>query len=137
MLQLECDPVPCPACGNYQTDMVRLLQRRYQSWMRVLGVALIAVGTLACAMAFGMGFRAWPILVAMPACGLGLVCLRIGLARRFNPNRQPGCEARKAAGKQAGYFVPTRNPHGIDFIVGRDGIVEDVRYLETHDWLSS
>jgi hypothetical protein len=136
-LQLECDQIPCPECGSYQPDMVPLLQRRYQSGMRVLGMILIVVGTLACAMAFGMGFRAWPVLAALPPAGLALICLRIGLARGFNPNHPSGSKARKAAGKQAEVFVPTKSLHGIDFIVGRDGTVEDVRYMEIHDGLSS
>src|SRR5437660_898184 len=30
ILLLDCDAVPCPSCGSYQPNMVRLLKRRHR-----------------------------------------------------------------------------------------------------------
>src|SRR5262249_10941078 len=101
MLQFEYDPIPCPSCGHYHPEMTRLLKRRYLPALRLAGIVLLALGTVAFAAAFGFGVAAWPFVAALPATGLMLVLLWLGLVRRFDPNAADGVEARKAAGKQA------------------------------------
>jgi hypothetical protein len=129
MLQVECDPIPCPSCGGYQPDMIRLLKRRYCAGLRLAGFGLLAIGTVACAVAFGIGLPAWPVVAALPTAGLGLVLLRLGLVRRFDPHAPARTEARKAAGKQAAIVVPPNNGNGTAFVVAPNGTVSDVRYL--------
>jgi hypothetical protein len=128
VLQIECDPVPCPSCGSYQPDMVRRLKRRYCASLCASGAVLLAVGTAAWGVALGVGFRAWPFVAALPAAGLALLLLWFGLRRRFDPNARAGAEARKAAGKQA-EVVPPGVGNGPAFVVAPDGTVSDLRYM--------
>src|SRR4051794_27489036 len=107
-LQAECDPVPCPACGAYQPDVVRRLRGEHLGWMRAAGLAVSAVGAFACALGFVLGWTAWPAILSVVGAGLGLVLLRVVLARRFDPNDPAGAEARKAAGKRAEVAAPAR-----------------------------
>ena len=129
VLQTECDPVPCPSCGNYQPSMIPLLRHRHRSGMRWIGALLVGAGLVACAVACGWGLRAWPVLAGLPMAGLGLILLRRRLADRLDPNSPAGSEARRTAGMQSADFVPVKNDRGIDFIVAPDATVEDIRYM--------
>jgi hypothetical protein len=136
MLQFECDPIPCPSCGSYQLDMIRLLKRHYRTGLRLAGVVLLAAGTVICAVALSIGWPGWPGVALLPAVGLGLVLLRAGLVRRFDPNTPAGKEVRKAAGKQAEFVVPDSTGHETSFVVAPDGTVSDVRYMNVQSFPS-
>lgn len=92
-------PAACPDCGWYQKNMVAELRRRYKSWMRLLGLALLAAvgGFAGLAFIIGSGqpddsgnvlMRPLPLALAaiVAVAGGALLCARYDLAKRFDPN---------------------------------------------------
>lgn len=128
MLHLEHDAVPCPGCGSYQPEMLPAVRREYRRGLRNLGVAVAALGMLACAVAYLAGWPDWWLLLALPAIGAGLIGLWAYLLARFDPNGATGAEERKAVGaKRADEPLP-RGAEDRDFVAGPDGTI-DVRYM--------
>lgn len=77
-------PVPCPHCGSYQDDMVRLL--RSEGTSRVPLMAGLTVGALSfIPLAFGIPYL-WVLTVAGLAVGLALIGYGDVAAATFDPN---------------------------------------------------
>lgn len=95
-----CEPVPCPHCGWYQDNMVRLVRSRHRSWMNTLAIGLFVVFVACSALAAlvysnALGQRngppPWsPLVIAVAslalAVSIGLVIGRRHLARQLDPN---------------------------------------------------
>jgi hypothetical protein len=113
-LEKTCDPVPCPACGWYQQNMVARARYLRYKWMSTLAIAMLPIGLilgLAGGIMTGIHDRdpdsipffviaiIWGIaavaLLALPS----LVAIRIWLRRRFDPNLG-NVEERKTLGQQ-------------------------------------
>lgn len=129
VLQLECDAIPCPQCGSYQPEMVRLLKRQHRSGLWLTGLLLLAVGAAVCGVLFGLGVPWWPVAMVVPVGGLGMLLVRLGLVRRYDPNAPAGSDARKASGQQAEIHVPPSSGPGTHFVVTPDGKVSDLRHM--------
>jgi tellurite resistance protein len=97
------DPVACPACGWFQTDMRRLLKRRRLNWMLWVSLPVAFVCLL-----IGLGGANLDWLIASLStalCGtvLGLVWFVV-----HNPNRDhegPGGRHEKRASKSRGILL--------------------------------
>jgi hypothetical protein len=99
-LKGDCDLVPCPECGWYQSHMLRFVRRRYCRSVPAASVffVLLSAPFLACAAVRvypGLGpgsepepWTAWsaPIGAVFMAIGLGLCLRRFVQAARYNPN---------------------------------------------------
>jgi hypothetical protein len=96
-LATECDPVPCPACGWYQADMVATIRRAYRRWMTVAGAILLAASapSLAFTISCATGLRLteettvltlWFLTASLAVAGLGLIVARKIMASRYDPN---------------------------------------------------
>ena len=47
MLAAALDPVPCPQCGWYQSNMIGAAKKRYASWMSALGIICFVSAAIA------------------------------------------------------------------------------------------
>jgi hypothetical protein len=101
------DPVPCPACGWYQWDMVFEARRVHHGWMVNAGCALFAVifflffvfACLAGLRVEPVSFQQFLILVAvLAAAGIALVAIKFVLTIFLNPNKEQ-VEIRKQIAK--------------------------------------
>lgn len=90
-------PVPCPNCGHYQEDMVRLLKEEGTSNGPVIA-GLIVAGLSLVPLAFRAPYL-WIVTVAGVLAGLALVAYADVAASRFNPNAGDP-EPRKARGRR-------------------------------------
>jgi hypothetical protein len=89
------EPAPCPQCGWLQSYMVAHLKKQHHRWLNKLGLGIAALGG-GVGVFFGsfIGYpAAEPVAYRMVAiaggiglAGIGLVFLRIVLARNLNPN---------------------------------------------------
>ncbi len=92
------DPVPCPGCGWFQSNMIGAARSLYLSWLSRVGVLMLGFG-LALVFFFLLGFKAFPdsegwtlaLRLDLGAVVLGalLIVVRYGMARRFQPNQLP------------------------------------------------
>jgi hypothetical protein len=55
-LEKGCDPVPCPACGWYQRDMVKKAGQRKYMWLHVVSAVLFMIGVLFSLPVVGVAF---------------------------------------------------------------------------------
>jgi hypothetical protein len=105
-LKLECDPVPCPACGWYQAQMVATIRRAYRGWMRVVGAILLAASapSLAFTVSCASGVRPtdettvtglWILTASLALFGLGSIVGRKIMASRYDPNATDPDERRR------------------------------------------
>jgi hypothetical protein len=100
-LEASRDPVPCPKCGLYQSDMVPMLRSQYGEALKALGILVLFVIPLILAYVFlknrfidGFAGNQPPInwivpgilMGALAAMGIGLMMLRFCLAWRYDPN---------------------------------------------------
>lgn len=83
-LREECDPVPCPRCGYYQSQMTRQLMATHLRWLSVLGSVLVVVGLLG--VPFTLDGTSRPLGLYLCPVGFALILGRGWLARRFDPN---------------------------------------------------
>jgi len=90
-------PVPCPNCGHYQDDMVRLLKEEGTSNGPVKAGLIVAALSLI-PLAFRVPYL-WIVTVAGVLAGLALVAYADVAASRFNPNAGDP-EPRKARGRR-------------------------------------
>ncbi len=111
-LDKAVDPVPCPACGHFQKDMVAEARRRHLPWMSPHATALILIGYVflgfVALILNGVLAREGPLLpwpVFYPALGAlgGIILLlppvRCVLALGYDPNRDsPEKRIRKGYG---------------------------------------
>jgi hypothetical protein len=91
------DPVPCPACGWYQSSMIPLVRAAHLHWMGVIGALLVYLAVL-CVVLGGLGHLSNERdVVAMgtsllwaaawtAGIGCGLILVRKFLAIRLQPN---------------------------------------------------
>jgi hypothetical protein len=101
------DPVPCPACGWYQWDMVVEARRVHHGWMVNAGCAFFPVifllffvfAFLAFLGVTPVSWQQFLILAAvLAACGIALVAIKFVLTIFLNPNKEH-VETRKQIGK--------------------------------------
>ena len=104
-LNHECDPVPCPDCGWYQTKMLPAVRDQYYPWVRFTGylslIACVAFFYLTYLDSFSSAASSsghMGLAVLFLAGGVGLFRLRAWLASRCDPN-QEDAEARKRIGQ--------------------------------------
>lgn len=101
-LREAIEPVPCPQCGWLQSSMVKDLKKHHHRWMNKLGLVLAIVGG-GIALLLGM-FLSNPyvdpsvhflVAFATGVCliGVGLVPLRMVLARKLDPNANHAARA--------------------------------------------
>jgi hypothetical protein len=103
-LKTEVEPVPCPRCGFYQDDMVRLMAQRRFGWMTWVGGFLLCVGLLIAALDW-LNHRRLSIFAALLwrrgamfwLPGAAVLGLWHWLGGRFDPN----ADAESRAGKPA------------------------------------
>jgi hypothetical protein len=94
-LRESCDPVPCPRCGWYQSNMVKRVRQIRLRWVKSTAFALFPLSILSAL--FALDFAAkqyWPLVgLGTLASLIGLACLlliaRYLLNRRYDPNTQP------------------------------------------------
>ncbi|HEX4796660.1 MAG TPA: hypothetical protein VH370_22905 [Humisphaera sp.] len=90
-------PVPCPTCGCYQDDMVRILKEE-----RSINILQIVGGVISCLslvpLAFSLGTVSVSLTVVMALLGLSLLARGLLQALRFDPNAGDP-ESRKALGR--------------------------------------
>jgi len=109
-LERGLDPVPCPACGWYQSAMIPLVRRAHRYWMCVAGSMLVYLAVLFAVLG-GLGLLSkeqdvvamgtsllWAAAWAA-GIGCGLLVVRKGLADRLRPN-DGDSEARIQLGQQ-------------------------------------
>jgi hypothetical protein len=110
-LRRECDPVPCPACGWYQPDMVREARRRKYGWMTRYGGRALALWTVLAFISVAMiipiqerlpfwfvvGFLS--AVVALGGTAVGLLVGRVVLGGQYDPNMAIDEEERKRYGQ--------------------------------------
>ncbi len=111
-LDHSCDPVPCPACGWYQENMVARARHLRYGW---LGITLTVLYPVTVVMAMLAGFVTmdnkdpssdtkqiimvlWIMSGVFGALTVGLTVLSRRLHRRFNPNGE-NVEERKKRGQ--------------------------------------
>lgn len=97
LLDREVEVVPCPSCGCYQNDMVRVMSRARLRWMFYVAGALVALAPITFAtgmLYFKMRHMDADLLLPWTAAiGLLLLCapacllLRWLLNRRYDPNK--------------------------------------------------
>lgn len=88
-------PIPCPNCGTYQDDMVRLLKDEGTSnWPTIAGLGVAAASLVP--LVFGVHYG---VTVAGVAAGLVLVGCGDWIQARYNPNAGDP-ERRKAIGRK-------------------------------------
>jgi hypothetical protein len=120
-LRRGCDPVPCPACGWYQADMVKRLRRlKYQPWL-IAAIILSVISSILAFMvvnSFSVGptspwGRACYFLLSFLVVSLcvALTCLghTIRLAFSFDPNAAD-LERRKQLGRARTLAVLQQQP---------------------------
>jgi hypothetical protein len=120
-LESEVDPVPCPACGWYQRDMIPVLRAAYGSWMSGTGwILFLATIPMTIGFVVASDDRAgpWkPGILALSFGVLAILCLagsfamafaffvvRPVLARWFDPNAAPVEERLRRGSERA--FLP-------------------------------
>jgi hypothetical protein len=131
LLDRAVEPVPCPACGKFQTAMVHLLRRRHLAGMRGDGVAAIALGigfwaslALIAARTGWPAFPVWPVAATLALLGASLLLLRSYRVRRFDPNTDGDAEMAHALARRLRTFPDHKGP---DFVVCPDATVQDKR----------
>jgi hypothetical protein len=133
VLRHECDPVPCPQCGDFQDDMVAAI--REQEW----GIAVPALGTLGfgaiAAVTVSYIGSIWWVLLA-GATLVSLVSLLIALFRpRAKPNDPRGHYARLQLAGERAILTPD-----LDDIRQAETLIKEVGqavYPELRAWLGN
>ncbi len=109
-LETDCDPVPCPECGWYQTPMIPVLRRAYHRWMFVLGALGIVAAVIGLVSTLVYLFNAanppepqtflqlWLIAVGIGVMGMLLIAVRKVLSFFNDPNASDQ-EGRKTLGQ--------------------------------------
>lgn len=75
LLDVECDPHPCPGCGWYQLDMVRHLREKSTASAVIWGAVLINV-SIVCFMLAALGAEqpgVWGKMVALILAAAGFI----------------------------------------------------------------
>ena len=99
-LERGVDAVPCPQCGHFQANMLRIVRKGHQRWMFNCGgwslvVAIIAfIVSMASVSARGPSARllekvSLGCAIGLAAGGFGLIITRVVLAAQFQPNAGP------------------------------------------------
>ncbi len=106
-LEHAIDPVPCPGCGWFQSNMIAPARRMHRAILRKAGI-WISIPSLILIFPFYMGHRVFPestgttviyrVLQAILTVALLLLPLRRFLGSRFEPNQLP-VEERMRLGK--------------------------------------
>jgi hypothetical protein len=110
-LERSVDPVPCPACGWYQQNMLRSARREHRLGMLYTGlgltigvIAVALIGVVINALAGPPGYPViswhifWGVLIAMGIPGIGLMAAKLVLAACYDPNTED-VETRKQIGQ--------------------------------------
>jgi hypothetical protein len=90
LLATEIEPIPCPACGRYQSHMIPEAQSRRARWMLYVGCCL-TIGIVPVVVCSGLltGFQE-PTLPAALACvfalGIGMLVGKYMLSKNYDPN---------------------------------------------------
>jgi hypothetical protein len=111
MLETGIEVIPCPACGWYQSNMIRKARSLYRSWRFYIGVGLWLVSVIPVPLAVGIyvGLQRvgnpptpWLIfgaaLVCLFAAGTAVLIWERNLAQNYDPN-DADVEARKLYGQ--------------------------------------
>jgi hypothetical protein len=102
-LEKGVDPIPCPVCGHFQTDMVREARRRHLQWMNrvaLWGWFTFPIWALLLIVINGTFAREevvpWFVLaIFLLASAIGFVILlivRLLLVARYHPQRETGAD---------------------------------------------
>jgi formylglycine-generating enzyme required for sulfatase activity len=95
------DAVPCPSCGDFQPDMVRILKIRRRCRLLIDALYLIAVGIgLTAFLNIRSISPVWPVLAPIVLCGVPLILWQLVLVWRFDPNSPSRREDRKRQGSR-------------------------------------
>jgi hypothetical protein len=77
-------PVPCPQCGCYQDDMLRLLKAEDRiNWLQIIGAAITVLSFVP--LVLGIPYL-WVLTIVVAAAGLGVLTYGYVVAHRFDPN---------------------------------------------------
>lgn len=96
-LRNSCDPVPCPACGWYQRDMIQRLKKLRLRWIPKLAIAMIPLSVFVFVIVFSLLFNTaipkehHPVIAGLAVAGawcvVGMLLLgRIILNQIYDPN---------------------------------------------------
>lgn len=111
-LEIDVDPVPCPSCHLYQTDMIRKLRKDAYWWMSGLAIVSVLVAIIVGAILlsalvndlrnFSTGVRVVMALITVAGAAgcFGLLQRRKSLSKSYNPNREEFADRRRSC-KQA------------------------------------
>ncbi|WP_254507833.1 hypothetical protein [Anatilimnocola floriformis] len=99
----EVHPIPCPQCGAYQEDMVKLLKEEGTSNAPMIAGLIVAVISLI-PLAWQMP-GAWKLTAAGLVIGLGMMGYSDFAAALYNPNAGDP-ERRKATGRKHTVWGP-------------------------------
>jgi hypothetical protein len=93
----ECDPIPCPSCGWYQSHMFPRIRKLYHRWMFYVGIAFL-IGSFASIVLYVIWKRSiFPtapesfailemVIFGLASCGLLFIVVRWGMARSYDAN---------------------------------------------------
>jgi hypothetical protein len=130
LLETECDPVPCPECGWYQSSMCATIRRSYHRWMVWTGAVLLTVAapTLAFTVSCATGVQPtdestvaalWIVSSSLAIAGLGMIVGRKIMASRHDPNGTDPDERRRIGQRLA--FRREELEGQLGLLGGRDG----------------
>jgi hypothetical protein len=130
LLVTECDPVPCPECGWYQSSMFATIRRSYRRWMLWAGAVLLAVAApcLATTISCAMGVQPtddstvsalWIVSSSLAVAGFGIIVGRQIMALRHDPNATDPEERRRIG--QSVTFRREELEDQLRLLGGRDG----------------
>ena len=119
VFETDCDPVPCPQCGWYQSAMLGraqgVLGRKFRTDLKTIGVALLISSAIALQGAIFLVFEgleqneslmilAGVALIAFGVpgliAGIGVIRRRNRLLREYNPNADLPDDERKNEGRR-------------------------------------
>jgi hypothetical protein len=93
-LAKRCEPVPCPACGWYQAEMVRESRTRYRKPLLGLGAVLLTIGAAGEVILLSMNSSpntvspiAFAIAGAILLAGLAVIAWRWSMQRAYDINQ--------------------------------------------------
>jgi hypothetical protein len=125
LLAIGIEPVPCPACGWYQSNMIPQVRSLHRRWMVYVGqcltiglIPVAVIGLLINRFPEGQGTPPipWPIfvagLVSCLAAGIGMFIGRPLLAKMFNPNDED-VEAHKRYGQSCAILLSDQEANDV------------------------
>jgi hypothetical protein len=105
------EPIPCPNCGRYQSDMCKELRTRRFRRLEVVGMLLISLGLFPIPVGIAKMFDPDPpflhenryVLIALGVtlliAGAFILRLKNSLWSRYDPNAEDTAEARRKEGR--------------------------------------